>query len=92
MTAKDQSLDIIGQRLRAQGAEMTREPLPKRWVELIHCLDERERLAGTDAESAVSRQEELLTELVSIGEPTEKARTLLEDLRRRVARALNERT
>ena len=83
---------ILGRLGKALHDEITREPLPKRWVELIHCLDERERLGRTDAEGAVIRQEKFLTELVSIAEPTEKTRTVLEDLRRRVARALSERT
>jgi hypothetical protein len=43
------------------------------------------------AELAVLRQEKLLSELLSTGEPTEQASALLKDMRRRVARALAER-
>jgi hypothetical protein len=54
---------------------------------LLHDLEEREHLGLTDAE----RAEKHISELLSTAEPTDKARTLLEDLRRRVARELTER-
>ena len=38
--------------------EITREPLPKRWVELIHCLDERERLRGRPVGGAPAATEQ----------------------------------
>ena len=34
----------LGWLLRAQYDGVMREPLPARWVELINCLDEKERL------------------------------------------------
>jgi len=36
-------LHRIGKALHAQDVESTQEPLPRRWVDLIHHLDERER-------------------------------------------------
>lgn len=33
----------LGRLLRAQHDGLMREPLPARWVELINCLDEKER-------------------------------------------------
>ena len=33
----------IGTVLRVKDADFAREPLPERWVELIHYLDEKER-------------------------------------------------
>ena len=33
----------IGKALRATNEELTHEPLPERWVDLIHYLDEKER-------------------------------------------------
>jgi hypothetical protein len=35
--------DLLGKLLRAQFAETINEPLPKRWVELIHYLNAQER-------------------------------------------------
>jgi hypothetical protein len=40
---KDETLVEIGKRLRGQGEAITHEPLPRRWVDLIHHLDEQER-------------------------------------------------
>ena len=40
---KDETLVEIGKRLRGQGEDITHEPLPRRWVDLIHHLDEQER-------------------------------------------------
>jgi hypothetical protein len=36
-------LHRIGKALRAQSEDIAHEPLPKRWVDLIHYLDEQER-------------------------------------------------
>lgn len=33
----------LGRMLRAQHDGLMREPLPARWIELINCLDEKER-------------------------------------------------
>jgi hypothetical protein len=35
--------DLLGELLRAQFAGTINEPLPKRWVELIHCLNAQKR-------------------------------------------------
>jgi hypothetical protein len=37
------SLALIIKKLRDDSADITREPLPARWVELIRSLDEQER-------------------------------------------------
>jgi hypothetical protein len=110
LAKKDETVVEIGKRLRRQGEDITREPLPSHWVDLIHHLDEQEQkgsprqakgateqcstkqahvgpgLAG--AELALTRQEEVLRELLLTGEPTEKAKALLKELRRRAAQAL----
>jgi hypothetical protein len=36
-------LHRIGKSMRAQSEDIAHEPLPKRWVDLIHYLDEQER-------------------------------------------------
>jgi hypothetical protein len=36
----------IGNALRGQGENITHKALPKRWVELIHYLDEQEQKSG----------------------------------------------
>jgi hypothetical protein len=36
--------DSLGGLLRAHYDGLAQEPLPERWIELINCLDERERL------------------------------------------------
>jgi hypothetical protein len=40
---KDETIAEIGKGLRRQSEDITREPLPQRWVELIHHLNEQER-------------------------------------------------
>jgi hypothetical protein len=42
----DSSLDLIAKRLRDDGRDVAREALPRRWVDLIHYLDEEERKGG----------------------------------------------
>ena len=37
------SLSLIGEKLRAQTENVTQEPLPERWLDLIHSLDEQGR-------------------------------------------------
>jgi hypothetical protein len=108
---QDTILQRLGKALHVHADEITHEPLPRRWVDLIHHLDEQElkcsaRHAKTEqlstkkahvgpllsgAELAVTRQEEVLRELLRTGEPSEKAKALLKDLRRRVARAVSAR-
>lgn len=41
LRAKDRGLGFL---LRAHYDGLAREPLPARWVELIRCLDEKQRL------------------------------------------------
>jgi hypothetical protein len=38
----------IGKAMQARDAPFTGEPLPERWVDLIRCLDEKERQAESD--------------------------------------------
>jgi hypothetical protein len=63
----------LGKAFHLYGDDIAHEPLPRRWVDLIHYLDE---------------QEKLLCELMCTEEPTKEATALLEDLRRKVAQAL----
>ena len=37
------SLSLIGKTLRAETESVTREPLPERWLHLLHSLDEQGR-------------------------------------------------
>jgi hypothetical protein len=39
---QNETLVEIGKRIRGQGEDTTREPLPQRWVDLIHHLNEQE--------------------------------------------------
>ena len=39
----DKSLGMIAKILRAQSEQLPLEPLPQRWVDLIHHLNEEER-------------------------------------------------
>jgi hypothetical protein len=39
----DSTLGLIAKRLRCEREDATREPLPERWIELIHHLNEQER-------------------------------------------------
>ena len=100
----DLSLGFIAKRLHDDHQDITHEPLPRRWVDLIHYLDEQERknselprpaadksLSLAEAELAVRNQEKVLGELMRTDEPTEEATALLEELRQEVARAVTER-
>jgi hypothetical protein len=40
---KDETIIEIGKRLRHQSSEITQEPLPRRWIDLIRYLNEQER-------------------------------------------------
>ena len=99
--ACEKTLGLIAKRLREDSEQLTQDPLPTRWVDLILHLDEQERrtCAGSqpaackeirvvEAEPAVSKQEKVLRELMRTDEPTEEATTLLKDLRQKIARAL----
>jgi hypothetical protein len=37
---------LIGERLRSENEDLTRDDLPRRWVDLIHSLNEQERKHG----------------------------------------------
>ena len=39
----DQTFSLIAKRLREDGEQVTQEPMPTRWVDLILYLDEQER-------------------------------------------------
>ena len=43
MRKKDTTIEEIGKGLRRRSDEITREPLPRRWVDLIRRLNEKER-------------------------------------------------
>jgi hypothetical protein len=43
LQGQDSILQRIGKVLRAQNDDITHEPVPTRWVDLIHYLDEQER-------------------------------------------------
>ena len=49
------TLSMIGRRLRAETANVTQEPLPQRWLELIQSLDEQDRWPAQDSSSGVPR-------------------------------------
>ena len=99
----DQTFSLIAKRLREDGEQVTQEPMPTRWVDLILYLDEQERKTREraqrpaydprvlEAEREVADQEKALQELMRTDEPTEEATALLEDLRRKVAKAVAER-
>ena len=102
--AYEKTLGLLVKRLREDGGQVTQDPLPTRWVDLILHLDEQEHrtCAGSqpaarkqirviEAELAVSKQEKVLRELMCTEEPTEEATALLEGLRQKVARAVAER-
>src|SRR5438477_11343652 len=96
----DQMFSLIAKRLREDGEQVTQEPIPTRWIDLILYLDEQERKTREraqppaceprirEAERAVADQERVLQELTRTDEPTEEATALLEALRRKVAKAV----
>ena len=43
LQGQESILQRIGKVLRAQNDDITHEPVPTRWVDLIHYLDEQER-------------------------------------------------
>ena len=47
-------LDVIGKALHADLEDTKRQPLPKRWVDLIRHLDEQERQLSPSAEPGLS--------------------------------------
>ena len=48
---REQWSRTIWNKLRSDNADITREPLPRRWVDLIHHLDEQERERSEDQRS-----------------------------------------
>jgi hypothetical protein len=98
----NQMFGLIAKRFREDGEHVAHEPLPQRWVDLIHHLDEQERkslersqaaarewLSLAEVELAITHQEEVLCELMRTDEPTAEATALLEELRRKVTRAIS---
>lgn len=56
MRAKNQvALEAIDKRLRGQGEDITREPLPRRWVDLLLYLDEQEFKSAQRAQAEAKR-------------------------------------
>ena len=51
---KDETIIEIGKRLRRQSDDITEEPLPRRWVDLIHYLNAKERTQVRSAGSTRS--------------------------------------
>jgi hypothetical protein len=49
-------INLIGKRLRKESEEVAQAELPRRWVDLIHYLDEQER--KREAQQAETRQED----------------------------------
>jgi hypothetical protein len=47
----DTSLGMIAKTLRAKSEDITHEPMPERWVDLIRYLDEQERKRAAQAEA-----------------------------------------
>jgi len=43
MRKKDETIVEIGKGLRREADDLTREPLPRRWIDLIRHLNEKER-------------------------------------------------
>jgi len=97
------SLGLIAKRLRDDGEKIAHEAVPNRWADLIRCLDAQERrslehghgsaepISLAAAELAVHNQAKVLQELIRTDEPTQEAVVLLDELRRKVARAVAER-
>jgi len=50
--ARSQIVERLKSALHAQYDAIVNEPLPERWVDLIHRLNEQERLQGESAEQA----------------------------------------
>ena len=97
----DKTLGLIAKRLREDSDQVTQEPLPASWMDLLLHLDEQEprtsgglepvaceQLPAPQAGLVAGQQEKVLRELMRTGEPTEESTALLEDLRQKVVRAL----
>ena len=46
-TPNDKWFNIIGAKLRRENAALIQEQLPRRWVDLIHYLEEQEKRSET---------------------------------------------
>ena len=84
----DTSFRLVAKQLRDEGEQVTQKPLPQRWVDLIHYLNEQERkqseLPRAEAQSERALNTEVCNEILDTNEPTDKTRALLESLRRAV--------
>ena len=49
--AYDSALGLIAKRFRGENEDMVQQPLPERWVALIHQLNERERRQSAPAQA-----------------------------------------
>jgi hypothetical protein len=47
----------LGKAMQGQAADATHEPLPRRWVDLIHHLDEQERRRSGCRQPAAEQRE-----------------------------------
>jgi hypothetical protein len=56
---QDTILQRLGKALHGHGDDITHEPLPRRWVDLIHHLDEQERRRSQGRQSKPERQQNL---------------------------------
>ena len=45
-------LNLVTKALRANFDDVTNQPLPQRWVDLIHHLNERERIAERQSDTS----------------------------------------
>src|SRR5947207_2348589 len=78
----DTSLRLIGKGLRLLWADILREPVPRRFRDLVGQLD------SCAEKGTSSLKMEVVNELLSTAEPTARARTLLEDFRRATLRTI----
>jgi hypothetical protein len=56
MRPQETILQRLGKTLHVQTDDITREPLPRRWVELIQHLNEQERMRSERSEPEPRRQ------------------------------------
>jgi hypothetical protein len=56
MPKSDETLEEIGRKLRGLDDDITQEPLPRRWVDLILFLEEKERKRSDCGQSGKPQQ------------------------------------
>jgi hypothetical protein len=56
MLVQETILQRLGRTLRGHDEPITHEPLPRRWVDLIHFLDEQERTRSPSQPEVESRR------------------------------------